>query len=42
MLLRKLIVFAITSGLAKKVYDRYRAHRKTAALAGRSARTTPR
>jgi hypothetical protein len=31
MLLRKLIVLAITSGLAKKAYDRYRARKALAA-----------
>lgn len=31
MLLRKLIVFAITSGLAKKAYNRYRARKAVAA-----------
>lgn len=33
MLLRKLIVFAITSGLAKKAYDHYRASRAAKATA---------
>ncbi|HEY0819811.1 MAG TPA: hypothetical protein VGD46_13590 [Rhizobacter sp.] len=42
MLLRKLIVFAITSGLAKRVYQHYRARKTAAAAAGRAARTTPR
>ncbi|WP_255545727.1 hypothetical protein [Piscinibacter sp. HJYY11] len=42
MLLRKLIVFAITSGLAKKVYNHYRARKVAAAVPGRATRTTPR
>ncbi len=33
MLLRKLIVFAITSGLAKKAYDHYRASKGPAIVA---------
>jgi hypothetical protein len=38
MLLRKLIVFAITSGLAKKAYDHFSASRAAKA----TARATPR
>lgn len=47
MLLRKLIVFAITSGLAKKAFDRYRARKAVAThVQGRprsaaSTRSTP-
>jgi hypothetical protein len=42
MLLRKLIVFAITSGLAKKAFNHYRARRAAAKAPTRPTHTTPR
>jgi hypothetical protein len=42
MLLRKLIVFAITSGLAKKAFNHYRARRAAAKVPSRTPPTTPR
>jgi hypothetical protein len=42
MLLRKLIVFAITSGLAKKAFNHYRARRAAAKAPVRPTHMTPR
>ena len=40
MLLRKLVVFAITSGLAKKAWDRYMVHRRQKSATGVTPATT--